>query len=183
MCVPRHVYGDQRITCGVLSSLGFEVIRLGGKCVYPQSQTIILTPKTSRRSPHLTEMLTELLRQNHATRKKPLNWVLGLQVQCSSLRPASSLGPPALQENTRLLLEDGELDSTAVTPALHGVSRRRRSGGQASHHRRAGRADPQPLQPSPTRPPAPGSGRPGRGILTLGSLRGGRPWSVGCWES
>lgn len=184
MCMPRHVCGDQRITCGSSLLLGVrtEVIRLSGKCVYPQSQTIILTPKTSGRSPHLTEMLTELLRQNHATRKKPSNWVLGLQVQLLPDSPASSLGPPALQENTRLLLEEGELDRTAVAPALHGVSRRRRCGGQITTAG-AGRSDPQPLQPCPTRPPAPGSGRPGRGILTFGSLRRGRPRSVGCWES
>lgn len=123
--------GDQRITCRGSLLLGFrtEVIGLSGKCIYPQSQTIILTPKTSGRSPHLTEMLTDLFRQNHATRKKPSNRVLGLQVLPDS--PASSLGPPVLQENTRLLLEEGELDSTAVAPALHGVSRRRDPEGRS----------------------------------------------------
>lgn len=72
-----------------------------------------------------------------------------------------------------LLLEEGELDSTAVAPALHSSSRRCRIGRLASHQRRVGLSDPQVVQPSPTRPSALSRGGPARRILTLHSPRRG----------
>lgn len=141
------------VCVGVLSfhrvgpGLRTEVIRVSSKCLSPGQltephQTIILTPKGNGLQAHFTEILTGLLHQNHTTGKNLSNWVFALQVQSSSLGPASSLGPPALWENTRLLLEEGELDSTAVAPVLHSGSGSRKIRRLASHRLSVGLSDP-----------------------------------------